>query len=107
MPDDRAGISAAIRELCERAELVLTTGGTGVAPRDNTPEATEEVLDRHVPGIAEALRADALAKTPHDCSAAGSPAFEGERSSSTFRGRPAVAATASVSCGRHSGTRSS
>ncbi len=58
-------ISAAIRELCERAELVLTTGGTGVAPRDNTPEATEEVLDRHVPGIAEALRADALAKTPH------------------------------------------
>lgn len=65
VPDDRAGISAAIRELCGRAELVLTTGGTGVAPRDNTPEATEEVLDRHVPGIAEALRADALAKTPH------------------------------------------
>ena len=46
-------------------QLVLTTGGTGVAPRDVTPEATESVLDRRVPGIAEALRVDATAKTPH------------------------------------------
>ena len=45
--------------------LVLTTGGTGVASRDVTPEATESVLDRRVPGIAEALRADAVRKTPH------------------------------------------
>jgi molybdenum cofactor synthesis domain-containing protein len=44
---------------------VLTTGGTGVAPRDVTPEATLEVLDRPAPGIAEAIRADAVAKTPH------------------------------------------
>ncbi|HEX6662676.1 MAG TPA: MogA/MoaB family molybdenum cofactor biosynthesis protein [Gaiellaceae bacterium] len=65
VPDERAEIAAAIRQLCERAELVLTTGGTGVAPRDNTPEATGDVLERQVPGIAEALRADSLSKTPH------------------------------------------
>jgi molybdopterin adenylyltransferase len=44
---------------------VLTTGGTGLSPRDHTPEATASVLDRPVPGIAEAVRADAIAKTPH------------------------------------------
>jgi molybdenum cofactor synthesis domain-containing protein len=44
---------------------VLTTGGTGVAPRDVTPEATRAVLDRDAPGIAEAIRADSIAKTPH------------------------------------------
>jgi molybdopterin adenylyltransferase len=65
VPDEAAQIAAAIRELAHDAQLVLTTGGTGVSPRDFTPEATESVLDRHVPGIAEALRADAIAKTPH------------------------------------------
>jgi molybdopterin adenylyltransferase len=65
VPDERAKIAAAIRELAQQAQLVLTTGGTGVSPRDFTPEATESVLDRHVPGIAEALRAEAIAKTPH------------------------------------------
>ena len=45
--------------------MILTTGGTGVSPCDFTPEATESVLDRPVPGIAEALRADAIEKTPH------------------------------------------
>jgi molybdopterin adenylyltransferase len=65
VPDDRDGIAEAIAELAEEAAVVLTTGGTGVAPRDVTPEATAEVLDRAAPGIAEALRADSLAKTPH------------------------------------------
>ena len=46
-------------------ELVLTTGGTGLGPRDVTPEATMQVLDRAAPGIAEAIRADSIAKTPH------------------------------------------
>ena len=45
--------------------MVLTTGGTGVAPRDVTPEATASVLERQIPGIAEAIRADAVRKTPH------------------------------------------
>jgi molybdenum cofactor synthesis domain-containing protein len=65
VPDDRDAIAEAIAELAEEAAVVLTTGGTGLGPRDVTPEATAEVLDRPVPGIAEALRADSLAKTPH------------------------------------------
>ena len=44
---------------------MLTTGGTGLAPRDVTPEATHDVLEREAPGIAQALRADSIAKTPH------------------------------------------
>jgi molybdopterin adenylyltransferase len=65
VPDEQGAISAAIAELSERAALVLTTGGTGLGPRDVTPEATAEVLDRSAPGIAEAIRADAIARTPH------------------------------------------
>jgi molybdopterin adenylyltransferase len=65
VPDERPQIAAALRDLSQRARLILTTGGTGVSPRDFTPEATESVLDRAVPGIAEALRADAIQKTPH------------------------------------------
>lgn len=65
VPDERAAVSSALTELCAVAELVLTTGGTGLGPRDVTPEATAEVLERPAPGIAEAIRADAVAKTPH------------------------------------------
>jgi molybdopterin adenylyltransferase len=65
VPDDRDAIADAIAELAEEAALLLTTGGTGLAARDVTPEATLEVLERPAPGIAEAIRADALAKTPH------------------------------------------
>ena len=63
--DERESIADAIVELAEEAALVLTTGGTGFGPRDVTPEATAEVLERPAPGIAEAIRADAIAKTPH------------------------------------------
>ena len=63
--DERESIADAIVELAEEAALVLTTGGTGFSPRDVTPEATAEVLERRAPGIAEAIRADAIAKTPH------------------------------------------
>jgi molybdopterin adenylyltransferase len=65
VPDEAGEIAAAIRELAEAAAVVLTTGGTGVAPRDVTPEATRTVIDREAPGIAEAIRADSLARTPH------------------------------------------
>jgi molybdopterin adenylyltransferase len=65
VPDDRAEIGQALRELARSGRLVLTTGGTGFAPRDVTPEATGDVLDRPAPGIAEAIRADAVARTPH------------------------------------------
>jgi molybdopterin adenylyltransferase len=63
--DDHEAITAAIAGLADDARLVLTTGGTGLGPRDVTPEATTEALDRPAPGIAEAIRADAVAKTPH------------------------------------------
>jgi molybdopterin adenylyltransferase len=65
VPDDRDAIADAIVELAEESAVVLTTGGTGMAPRDVTPEATAEILEREAPGIAEAIRADSLAKTPH------------------------------------------
>lgn len=63
--DDRPAIEEAIGDLAASALLVLTTGGTGFAPRDVTPEATAAVIEREAPGIAEAIRADALARTPH------------------------------------------
>jgi molybdopterin adenylyltransferase len=65
VPDERSEIAEAIEALTDESSLVLTTGGTGVAPRDVTPEATASVLERQVPGIAEALRADAARRTPH------------------------------------------
>ena len=65
VPDEREAIGSALDELCRDAALVLTTGGTGFAPRDVTPEATRPRLEREAPGIAEAIRADARARTPH------------------------------------------
>ena len=65
VPDEREAIAEALRTLAGEARLVLTTGGTGLAPRDVTPEATHDVVERLAPGIAEALRADSRARTPH------------------------------------------
>jgi molybdopterin adenylyltransferase len=65
VPDERDEIAAAIGKLAREARLILTTGGTGLAPRDVTPEATRDVIEREAPGIAQALRADSIAKTPH------------------------------------------
>ncbi len=65
VPDEQDEIMAAIIEMTEyyQADLVLTTGGTGLAARDITPEATLKVVDRLVPGLAEAMRMGALQKT--------------------------------------------
>ena len=65
VPDEANEIAVAIRELAEDAAVVLTTGGTGLAARDVTPEATRSVLEREAPGISQAIRADSIAKTPH------------------------------------------
>jgi molybdenum cofactor synthesis domain-containing protein len=64
VPDERAAVAAALRSLTAGADVVLTTGGTGLGPRDVTPEATRDVLDREAPGIAEALRHASLQITP-------------------------------------------
>jgi len=77
VPDDRPKIAAALRELSKEARLILTTGGTGMSPRDFTPEATESVLDRTAPGIAEALRADAIRQTPHGLLGRGTAGIRG------------------------------
>lgn len=66
--DDRAALATLLADVCDGPDapgVVLTTGGTGLGPRDRTPEATAEVCDRLVPGIAETLRARSLAVTPH------------------------------------------
>ena len=65
VPDVADEIAHAVTVLAANAALILTTGGTGVAPRDVTPEATSAVIERLAPGISEAIRADAIAKTPH------------------------------------------
>jgi molybdopterin adenylyltransferase len=67
LPDEKALIADSLTRLSDSGEtdLVLTTGGTGVAPRDVTPEATRKVIDRELPGMAEAMRAESLKKTPH------------------------------------------
>src|SRR2546429_5085982 len=64
--DDAGKIANAILDgVRAGANVVLTSGGTGLSPNDVTPEATRRVIEREVPGIAEALRARSLAKTPH------------------------------------------
>lgn len=66
VPDERQLLAAKLREFCDEvgADLVLTTGGTGFGPRDVTPEATRDVIDREVPGLPEAMRAAGLKVTP-------------------------------------------
>lgn len=66
VPDEVGAIEAALAELAAAGiPLVLTTGGTGLSPRDVTPDATRAVADREIPGIAEVVRAAGLAETPH------------------------------------------
>ena len=63
VPDEKAAIQEKLIELCRSAQLVVTTGGTGIAPRDVTPEATRAVCDRLVDGIGEQMRAQGIRKT--------------------------------------------
>ena len=63
LPDEKQQIKEKLTEYSSRVDLILTTGGTGLSPRDVTPEATLEILDRQVPGIAEAIRAEGLTIT--------------------------------------------
>jgi molybdenum cofactor synthesis domain-containing protein len=67
LPDDRAALAEALAGWSDRdeADVILVTGGTGFAPRDVTPEATRDVIEREAPGLSEAMRAASLTKTPH------------------------------------------
>ena len=64
VPDERPVIEAAIRRLAAKAELVVTTGGTGIAARDVTPEATRAVCERLVEGVGERMRSEGARQTP-------------------------------------------
>ena len=80
VPDERPVIEAKLREYADEMglDLVITTGGTGVSPRDQTPEATLAVLDRTLPGMAEAMRQKSLTKTPHAMLSRGVCGIRGE-----------------------------
>lgn len=65
VPDGVDPVATAVRELCAKANLVVTTGGTGLGPRDLTPEATRSVIEREAPGLAEAMRASTFGRNPH------------------------------------------
>ena len=66
LSDDLDPLAQALREFADRSDvnLIITTGGTGLGPRDNTPEATQQVIEREAPGIAEAIRSESLKVTP-------------------------------------------
>lgn len=66
IPDERAQIEDALRRMCDagQCDLVVTTGGTGPAPRDVTPEATRAVVERELPGFGEIMRVQSFAKVP-------------------------------------------
>jgi molybdenum cofactor synthesis domain-containing protein len=66
LPDDLDPLAEALRKFADQPDvnLIITTGGTGLAPRDNTPEATRNVIEREAPGLAEAMRMETLKQTP-------------------------------------------
>ena len=90
VPDSRPFIAARIREAAAVASFVITTGGTGLAPRDVTPEATRDVIDREVPGLAEMLRAEGRARMPTACLSRGVAGLAGSCLVVNLPGSPAA-----------------
>lgn len=86
--DEQAAISAAIERLCDGADLVLTTGGTGITSDDVTPEATLAAIEREIPGIAEAVRASSLQHTPMAMLSRGVAGTRGKTLIVNFPGSP-------------------
>jgi molybdopterin adenylyltransferase len=87
IPDEKEKIAEALKKSADqlKADLILTTGGTGLSPRDVTPDATLKVIEKEVPGFSEAMRAESLRKTPH---AMISRAIAGVRGSSLIVNLP-------------------
>src|SRR5512146_359818 len=92
VPDHRISIENALIRLCDRAQLVISTGGTGLAESDLTPEATESVADRLVPGLAERMRSEGAKKTPYAALSRGICAIRGSSLMLNLPGSPAAAA---------------
>ncbi len=89
--DDQPDIEVTLLELCHQAQLVVTTGGTGIAERDVTPEATRSVADRIVDGIGERMRAEGAKKTPFAALSRGVCAVRGRSLILNLPGSPAAA----------------
>ena len=87
--DERAQIAAHLRDASTRSALVVTTGGTGLGPRDVTPEATRDVLEREAPGLAELLRAHGVRKTPRAALSRGLAGLRGRSLIVNLPGSPA------------------
>ena len=92
VPDDADTIEDALRELAGAADLVLTTGGTGFAPRDVTPEATARVVERATPGLDEHMRAVSIAVSPHGMLSRGRSGIAGAALIVNFPGSPKACA---------------
>jgi molybdenum cofactor synthesis domain-containing protein len=92
VPDDADTIEDALRELAGAADLVLTTGGTGFAPRDVTPEATARVVERATPGLDEHMRAVSIAVSPHGMLSRGRSGIAGSALIVNFPGSPKACA---------------
>lgn len=88
VPDDADTIEEALRDLSGSADLVLTTGGTGFAPRDVTPEATARVVERATPGLDEHMRAVSTAASPHGMLSRGRSGIAGSALIVNFPGSP-------------------
>lgn len=95
VPDGRAGVAAALREMADvrGADLILVTGGTGPAPRDETPEAIEDVIDRRLPGFGEAMRRASLAEVPTAILSRQEAGLRGPTLIVALPGRPSAIAT--------------
>jgi len=90
VPDDPSVIAQTLIRLADeiRCELVFTTGGTGLSPRDTTPEATQRVIDKDVPGMEEAIRQESLKKTPFAMLSRGMVGVRGQTLILNFPGSP-------------------
>ncbi len=95
VPDGRETVAAALRELCDRdgADLVLVTGGTGPAPRDQTPEALDDVIEKRLPGFGEAMRLASLAEVPTAILSRQDAGIRGASLIITLPGKPSAIAT--------------
>lgn len=91
LPDEKDQIQARLIECCELTRLVVTTGGTGIALRDVTPEATRPILERLIEGIPERMRADGFKKTPYAALSRGLCGTRGKTLILNLPGSPAGA----------------
>ncbi|SMO38111.1 molybdopterin adenylyltransferase [Paracoccus laeviglucosivorans] len=93
VPDGRAGVADKLRELCKTSDLILITGGTGPAPRDETPEAMADVMEKELPGFGEEMRRASLREVPTAILSRQTAGIRGRTLMITIPGKPSAIAT--------------